>query len=1461
MGFWSRAWKVATGIGSTVQAPFGLVKDVATSPWRDEKEFDGFWNVLWGRSLARGGQAMGNFMGPDEGLGALIGGLPEPGLRQAGRLVGTGLNALETGYREGIAEPISTALTVGSLADAPSGGGIGGLFNLDFWREGYRTAQTRSPGQAFALAFGTKNINDPDEVNKYVGTDQYKMASGLSDAVIRFLVDPGVVAGKAKTAFVAGRTTITRADDIARVTASGGYRRTLQSMEGKNAVELRDQYFPNHPQGAAIATVLELAPTYEARDAAMKVMLGDLGEARKVVAKHAVLADRLENLMNENSTIQYMERQGGLGEFGVNAPEYVARVKAATKEVHPEVEDAARLQGVFGTIGRTRWATDIGRVRSQVRATLSRNDFYQRNWLASPVRRAFTMRPHSMVNLHDQASDVQARRVLTKSGMPREMQDDLARAYMREVTPEGRQAALIRIEEESVRFVLKAHSAPDADVDKILAEATKNRQLAQTKLNSRAFVGEGASEYEFIDDAGITHKVPLLVSQTANMLPLADLDRLGRLAKRDGEGWVRHAATEGFETATDLLEGYYKMWKPAVLLRVGWPMRVVTDEQLRIIAKIGALSQLNNVVGTGAYRLKQYVEHIPDIRAAMKGVDDVPGMGLRAAFKQVRTDMGPATRGVNVRGYDIASAFGTTGDNANIYQELVRSNASFQKFFGRSEEAIYKSLTENTEDWKSISPVSSDPAERASYGSAWEHAVNRQFGQDAMARQFLDGRTVDEVTDWLTDTTEGKVYASRLSIRASNPRGWAQDVSDVVDSYTLGDDTIKQLALKGKARARHMEKAAPDAANRPVIHGEIIEQATGGSKVVQKWNQVVEKGYRALGSLPSDTLSRNRYFDHMYRAEATRMVNVIADQLKPGEVLDETMLRHVESRSREYALTETRKLLYDLAETSDLAHTLRFFAPFYSAWQEVLTRWAGIAVENPAFVRRTQLIWQAPEKMGLLTDEDGQEVRWGEPRDGDTYITIPLPGWVDKIPVFGQGMRTSAEPGRVRFNRKSFNIAMTGMPGLGPVVQVPVNEIVKNRPELEDSVKFVLPYGPTQETWRLLIPPAIQKAYTAGRGEEDRLFMNSAIRIYLDMQVDRNLGKRDTEPTFEEALDQAQKLANVRVWASYISPAAPQFQSPYQVYIDAYRQLKEADPETADDKFLAQFGEEFFPLTESATRSMDGVMPTLEGFEARKKYEDLIEKDPELGALIVGAEGAGEFSRAVYDYQLARGVAPGSADNQREGKSFTEVDPDRRLGWIYFTKGMDLIDAMMIERGLPNLQVKAAAEIAQRKKLLIAVLAERFPSWYDDFQDNDEGKWRKRFDAFEAITKDERLAKRDDIRGLATYMQARDLLLKVLEERRAAGGAGTLASAKNADLKAAWSTITSKLVEGNLAFGALYNRWLANDPLEREAESVEEILRVVPQTSSGMGGPPGFIGGSSGQFGGGGPPNLIGSGR
>jgi len=80
-------------------------------------------------------------------------------------------------------------------------------------------------------------------------------------------------------------------------------------------------------------------------------------------------------------------------------------------------------------------------------------------------------------------------------------------------------------------------------------------------------------------------------------------------------------------------------------------------------------------------------------------------------------------------------------------------------------------------------------------------------------------------------------------------------------------------------------------------------------------------------------------------------------------------------QSREFALREVHRTLFDISSKSSAAHTLRFISPFFSAWQEALTSWLGIASESPQVLARAGLLWNAPNRAGIVYDnETGEKV-------------------------------------------------------------------------------------------------------------------------------------------------------------------------------------------------------------------------------------------------------------------------------------------------------------------------------------------------------------------------------------------------------------------------------------------------------------------------------------------------------
>lgn len=710
-------------------------------------------------------------------------------------------------------------------------------------------------------------------------------------------------------------------------------------------------------------------------------------------------------------------------------------------------------------------------------------------------------------------------------------------------------------------------------------------------------------------------------------------------------------------------------------------------------------------------------------------------------------------------------------------------------------------------------------------------------------------QVINETVDWLRNSEEGQALARQLPARRNRLEEWVGASYDQIDSY-LPTDQLKAAAWGGHATYDQLVAQFPNAADRPIVHGSVLANnlSSPGARMFRK---LMDGAMNNIVSKPSHYLVRQRFFDHMYQAELGRQVrifmgkevetslpermrNLIAGRSShvEGDLLehvDVDQLRQMQVNARRYAWGQTKDLFHDFTEEYQFAHALGFIAPFANAAAQITSRWAGIAMDNPAYVRRLQIIWRAPERAGLVTDGAGNVVdehgkiidpvpnsqyRKGDAAaDGERFVTVPFGGLLSNMP----GVKEMTQGKGIRFGKESLNLLVHGLPSFGPMVQVGLNEIVKTKPELESTFKFALPFGVSENSLDPLVPTIFRSVRNQYEGDSNRSYANVVMRLYSDRLVDYNLGKREKPPTWDEVKTDASHFWNLRRWAGFVLPATPLFTSPYQPYIDAYRAYKELDAKltpqqkalpsykTPDETFLDNFGAEFFPLVASMSKSVDALPPTLEGFQLEKKYGDFIAKHPSAGPLLAGSEGAGEFNYTVYLNQFAKG------ERRSQTPAEYATQASTRLGWIEFGREMDKLDAMLAQRGLSSYRVKAASDLQATKQALVYYLANdpNYTGWYEDYTSTDESKWDHRINDFTALTRLDGMKDRPEIKALGEYLDARKSVVEALQEM----GAKRLDNQAASGLQAAFEAYATHLVESNPMFGAVYNRWLVNDPV------------------------------------------------
>lgn len=766
-------------------------------------------------------------------------------------------------------------------------------------------------------------------------------------------------------------------------------------------------------------------------------------------------------------------------------------------------------------------------------------------------------------------------------------------------------------------------------------------------------------------------------------------------------------------------------------------------------------------------------------------------------------------------------------------QQQVSSTGEGMSWADRITDKTYNEMMQKTRDiWRDVLP------NEQHYGPSWQRVVNVQLGNDPVARQILAGASDEDIVNWIRKTPEGRAYLERLGPWQSKYWAQVQSVRAMVDLYVPDVGDLRQKVLKREADFEDLKAAVPDVMDMPAVHGTAIEAAVPGrfSKLV---NGFVNKTFRAIGDIPADRMARFPFASERYQLHAQKLYDTYLEQhYKAGyDSIPADVLGRIQDQARQRAAADVKKYLFDATTSHDLARFARLVVPFGSAASDSFNKWGVISKERPWVPYNLWKAWNAPERGGYTTDENGNHRKWvnGVPRwvsydpttkqeivlpenytPKNTYVSLQLASDLLPKALAGEvdGVRLTPS-----VNKETFNTFL-GLPTAGPLVSVPTNAFALRNPEFADNKlvrKFILPFGPQTDSKALFVPGYLQTLIGMTKRQDGDLASTQALTIYQTEMIRYGMGERPKPPTFAEARSKAADLRGLR-FAYQFSGLTPQFKSPYQPYLDYYRQLRAQDPATADAKFYQTAGPEYFMLTASVTRNLAGIPATLQSYKAQQHYRDLMDKYPDIASLIVGAEGAGAFSQAVYEYQLNQALSPGSDKKQRERLSLQDSIEDVaiREGWLRWNKLQSAIHADLAERGLTSITQHGAEDLraAQAKFIRNSMYWNQSPTggkqlnpWYVDYSTTDRSRTQGRLLAMSQIINDPRLRQRDDIRGLADYLANRKEMAGLMK----ANGYATLNSNKAAGLRTMWNNYVFQLKGDNGAFADLYDRWLTGD--------------------------------------------------
>jgi hypothetical protein len=697
---------------------------------------------------------------------------------------------------------------------------------------------------------------------------------------------------------------------------------------------------------------------------------------------------------------------------------------------------------------------------------------------------------------------------------------------------------------------------------------------------------------------------------------------------------------------------------------------------------------------------------------------------------------------------------------------------------------------------------------RMSYDRSWERAVNDQIGKDALGKLLLDGRSDEEIAAWMRNHPVGQEYRRRNSVLGSDPVKWAQTARQQVESY-LPTPELKALARQGFAKAEDLRgtyRAAGelDEAALPIIHGDSLD--LDGGKGFGLWAKTVDTLYAKIGTAPTDVLSRHPYFAAIYRGEMERQFHALAAGAD-DEPIAEHVIDGMQHRARHKALAEVKRTLYDTANQSNLAHTVRFVMPFYAAWQDALQTWTRLWMEDPSRLARLVQTWNAPAKAGDVYESNGQK-----------FVALPK--------ALSGPLGISPGMPKDYFKQLIFQGQYWYMPGVGAPITVPAAEILRNRPDTEGLLKPLLPYGAGDNMLDQILPTGWQRLQTLGRKEDDQAYLKSFSLNAKVLYTDRRLGKNTytDDELFAEARRRTNDLATLRAVYAFGLPFGPNIRHPYQAKQDIYNKMQEqyrADPNafgglSPDEAFIDQEGDEYFAFTTAATKSnVGGIAPTVAGYEQFNKYKDLIAQMPELGSLIAG-DTNGQYSTAVAQWMLDHRIGGGSFAHIRDIRSPQEAIKDAEVnrGWDEWRKIDTAITAALASRPTKSLSAKANLDLKVTRDYLVGKLQNKYPLWATEYGNTNRAAVDMRVANMEKIVDDPRMKDRPGFASLAQYLALRSNIVDALAARDAAGGSKNLTANANTDLRVAFEYLTGKLKLRDTYFADIYSRWLSSDDLD-----------------------------------------------
>lgn len=712
-----------------------------------------------------------------------------------------------------------------------------------------------------------------------------------------------------------------------------------------------------------------------------------------------------------------------------------------------------------------------------------------------------------------------------------------------------------------------------------------------------------------------------------------------------------------------------------------------------------------------------------------------------------------------------------------------------------------------------------------------------RFGNVSNFRKGLLAGASGDAHDWrpeLANRTGSDNYIDAVADRVTKTTGGDPALLEAIGHQTFNGEPITKALADGKGNLSrpfldHLAALHENNVGPQLVRGRLSAlSADGRGQVGAALDQATDWLFDHTMGIPSQTLMRGPAFSDAYGKEALRLAPAMDDEARqaaakllgvdvnslPARVDRASYLTTQEADllSKNAALDKVKTLFYDAHAQSNFTDAMRIISPFAEVFRQEVKRWATIGPANfPKIVRRLGQL------NGTLRDS---HLIAPDPVTGKESVHIPITGWEQQaagalataesaasVPFGGSfenslGGPTVANASLSVDPSKAFFIAQ-GMPGIGAVASVPMDEILRRIPGADSIRQALLPYGGTDTTQGVgnaalatFTPTWLKSVLNAGLGAGAQRNATVMADTMSYLQSARPQDYPTTSAGRQKLINDADEISH-KLWivkgiAQAILPAPPSLHEQTktnQGWVELEQLAKDwntsldtaygtgGNSADATREFIDRYG------PSAGLAMVNQTLPRIYGLTAtdgmsqwRDAHPDLVQKYPDVWPFLVpGANGTSDKGKSYLAVQKQIG------DDER-----TTLDPRQRMELADFRLGQFVYDRY---RGmLPANPNKVQSAWLDQVR---AQVGNRYPGWAsNDGQFPADIAQKANHDAvigkqMSKFVDDPALADSPIAQGTAAYLQFRNEALVSLGASKKAAPSQSL-QAKDAVQVRAW---------------------------------------------------------------------------